>query len=62
MLSVNSLAFRAGGLLASLGAGALAEHAGTGIAFAAGAVIMAAAAPLYPMSARASQRREAGTS
>lgn len=66
VLSVNSLVFRIGGLVAAATAGLLAEGAGLAVAFAAGALVTAAAAPLYLLSARAerpvAQRRAGGTS
>ncbi|MFC4945576.1 MFS transporter [Pseudonocardia sp. GCM10023141] len=68
VLSINSLVFRVGGLVASATAGLLAESSGMVVAFAVGAAVTAAAAPLYLMSARAdrlepaAQRRAGGTS
>ena len=53
ILSISSLASRLGGVLAGLGVGWLASAAGLPAAFAASAVLLAAAAPLYTVAGRA---------
>jgi len=52
ILSISSLAARLGGILAGLGVGWLATVAGLPAAFAASAVLLAVAAPLYTIAGR----------
>ncbi|HET6952853.1 MAG TPA: MFS transporter [Acidimicrobiales bacterium] len=52
VLSANSLASRAGGIVAALALGVVADRAGAAWALLAGAVVLAAAAPLYGIAGR----------